>query len=200
MPKTNKTQTTTEQANRNSEALSQLVDNAEKLAECGMVEQAAEVAKLVLSFDPANSGAYNILGFVAATDGDIERAVDFFQRADQADPTSPDAAKNLLEVYLQAGRQQEADALRERLLARFPDDIELTHQPVGPSMDDIQAMIDLDPMNVDYHLAAATLLESQGEEAKALEYYENAWELATSDTAIRDKTHELRSRLGMEAA
>jgi len=180
--------------------LSDLVTNDEKMAECGMIEQAAEVATLVLSFDADNAAALNILGYNAAMQGDCDRAIDCFQRSRQADPNCLDAAVNLFAVYKQAGRHDDAASLRKTLLESRPDDKELVDQLAERSIDEIRAMIDHDPENAAYHLEAASLYERQGDQAKALEYYENAWELDPSNASVGNKANELRSRIDTEAA
>lgn len=107
---------------RHEEADASLAD-ALRLANAGMLEEAAEVAERALGRDPMNAPAHFVRGTAQLALGDAEEAVRCFRAGLYVDPRFALAAFQLGRAYDLLGREREARQAYRRALSTFdPDD------------------------------------------------------------------------------
>ena len=120
------------------EAMEQDKSSAEALYGLGSVylkqgaNKQAEVAfqqtvSLKASYPETTPNAWNNLGLIATRDGNIAKAVEYFERAIKADQTSFVAIENLGNAYRQQKRWSEARITLERALSLMPQDAEANY-------------------------------------------------------------------------
>src|SRR5688572_23792439 len=80
------------------------------LAQRGDVQGAASSARKALELDPDSPEAHNLLGYVAALDGDCDEAIESYQQAIALDDTYVEAMLNAAELLVHPMAQYE-DAL-----------------------------------------------------------------------------------------
>jgi tetratricopeptide (TPR) repeat protein len=113
----------------------------------GQFTEAADLLHEILAVDPQHPEALEGLGYIAAKQGEHERAADYLLRAVQGAAASPDQLQLAAHVCQLADHHADAAALYERCLARTPDH--------GPSLQ-----------------GAALSLAKIGEHERALQHFE----------------------------
>ncbi len=99
----------------------------------GDTDGAARLYRKVLSQQPRNGNALNLLGILARQRGDTARAVELSRRAVEERPDSPIFLANHGAALAEAGRLREAVAALRAALARRPDDA-ITLRNLGQAM------------------------------------------------------------------
>jgi protein O-GlcNAc transferase len=100
------------------------VRNLEKglhLHQQGRLDQAEEIYRQILQFQPLNSDALHLLGVVAMQKGDNPSAVESIHRAIQIQPHHPIYLNNLGNALRQQGRYLDAVGCYQEAIARKPD-------------------------------------------------------------------------------
>ena len=87
----------------------------------GRLDQAEEIYRQILQFQPLNSDALHLLGVVAMQKGDNPSAVDLINRAIQIQPQHPIYLNNLGNALRQQGRYLDAVKCYQESVARKPD-------------------------------------------------------------------------------
>jgi tetratricopeptide (TPR) repeat protein len=121
--------------------------SAQQKFTAGQFTEAADLLQEILALDPQHGEALEGLGYIAAKQGDPQRAADYLTRATQIMDASPEQLQLAAHVCQLAERHADAAALYERSLARMPNH--------GPSMQ-----------------GAALSLAKIGENERALQYFE----------------------------
>lgn len=122
----------------------------------GRLEEAQTHFESALALDPDNPRILDNLGRVRQLQGDLRAAADHFRRAWDRDPARVETALNLMLVSAQLGQYREARAL----LAQT--------KPAGEHL----------PA---WHLNAATLLDVEGDRARAAHHYRRFLELTVDE-------------------
>jgi tetratricopeptide (TPR) repeat protein len=91
--------------------------------EAGQFHAALAEYDAILAEDPTFEDAYNNRGFVRVQIGDIAEAEADFLAALRLNPNAEMALANVASLYFNTGRQAEARAYAERLVALFPEDL-----------------------------------------------------------------------------
>jgi tetratricopeptide (TPR) repeat protein len=120
---------------------------AQQKFSAGHLAEAADLLHGILSLQPDHGEALEGLGYIAAKQGDPQRAADYATRALQNMAASPDQIYFAAHLCQLADRHAEAVALFERCLARVPDHVQSLHE-------------------------AALSLAQLGENERALQYFE----------------------------
>ena len=88
-----------------------------------MVDAAAERYEAILVIESENALALYNLGQISQQRGDLERSLDLYGRATAADPSLTSAAFNRAIALRDLGREDEAIAAFEAILANDPDSV-----------------------------------------------------------------------------
>lgn len=154
---------------------------------------AREAAEKALAIDPQNAKAHASLGWLASTfDGDLTVAAGHFERALELEPTNPDMLSYAAFLAMLLGRQDEAIALMEYIVARDPVNADCHHQLAkqylwAGRLDDVIAALDIaltvSPGRISAYWAMGVALLLKGENEAALEAMqqeneEAGWRLA----------------------
>jgi len=102
------------------------LDRGWDLVQKGDTRGAEASARQALELDPQSPEAYNLLGYVAALDGDAYEAVEHYRQAAALDETYLEAMLNAAEVYIHPlGQYQEAVQMCEQALNLTESDEEV---------------------------------------------------------------------------
>ncbi|MEW6339891.1 MAG: tetratricopeptide repeat-containing glycosyltransferase family protein [Pseudomonadota bacterium] len=93
----------------------------------GQLTEAADLLHGILALQPDHGEALEGLGYIAAKQGDHQRAADYVTRALQNMTASPEQIYFAAHVCQLAGRHADAVALFERCLERAPDHVQSLH-------------------------------------------------------------------------
>jgi TolB-like protein/thioredoxin-like negative regulator of GroEL len=91
-----------------------LIGQAQALSALGRVGEAKEVLRRVTTIDPLKAEAYQWLGSLEASSGEVERGIATLRRGMELDPSQPYVQRELAFATLLQGKPQEAMALIER--------------------------------------------------------------------------------------
>jgi tetratricopeptide (TPR) repeat protein len=94
---------------------------ADKKRRDGLLGEATELCRRILTAEPANAGAEHLLGVIAHQSGKLLEAIEHLRCAIAIDPNVADYHANLGEMCRLAGRIEEAIAASRRALAIQPD-------------------------------------------------------------------------------
>lgn len=97
-----------------------LLEQALTLHRANQLAQAQEGYQAVLAQDPDNADALHLLGLIARSEGDGERAVALLEKVVRLRPNFPDAVYNLANVYQGCRRYAEAEATYRQAIALRP--------------------------------------------------------------------------------
>lgn len=155
---------------------------------------AREAAEKALAIDPRNAKAHASLGWLAlAVDGDLALAAGHFERALELEPTNPDMLSYAAFLVMLLGRQDEAIALMEYVVARDPVNADSHHQLAkqylwAGRLDDVIAALDIalkvspGRISANWAMGVALLLKGENEAAlKAMQQEDDedaGWRLA----------------------
>lgn len=87
--------------NKNKEeqpVVTQLIDEAFNHKENGDIAEALDKCEQAIALDPSAVEAYNLMGMLLEEDDDLEGAIEWYQRANEVDPSFDDAFFNLTEA------------------------------------------------------------------------------------------------------
>ena len=132
---------------RVSRDIATLLATAQQKFSAGQFGEATDLLQAILALDPQHGEALEGLGYIAAKQGEHQRAADYLTRAVQVLDASPDQLQLAAHVCQIAERHADAAALYERCLARLPNH--------GPALQ-----------------GAALSLAKAGENERALLYFE----------------------------
>ena len=130
-----------------SHDIASMLATAQQKFRAGQLAEATDLLQEILANEPQHGEALEGLGYIAAKQGEHQRAADYLMRALQAMKASPEQLQLAAHVCQLAGRHDDAVALYEQCLARAPDH--------GPSLQ-----------------GAALSLAKLGENERALQYFE----------------------------
>src|SRR5689334_13382122 len=85
-----------------------IMQQAARYHQAGQLDQAQALYRQVLSQEPRNSAASNLLGVVAYQTGNNAEALKFIEQATAIDPLVADYQTNLAKVYLAMNRYDDA--------------------------------------------------------------------------------------------
>ena len=106
----------------------QLIEVARKLAGLGKAEKAAKYANEAKELDPKKSGAWAVLGLLAAQKMDLDGAQALYQKAIELGCEEPEPYAELASIYDVSKDYDKAIATYQAWLAKAPDDHEMRHQ------------------------------------------------------------------------
>lgn len=93
------------------------LDRGWDLVQRGDARGAGSSARRAIELEPESPEAFNLLGYVAALDGDVDEALEAYEQAIMLDETYVEAMLNAAELYLHPlGEWDEVIALCERVL------------------------------------------------------------------------------------
>jgi tetratricopeptide (TPR) repeat protein len=138
-----------------------------------------------LSKDPKSWMAYNNLGVVQLEKGNLNAAIDDYQRSLQLHPEYPEALYNLGSALLQKGETDKAIALCEQALRLQPTDVDahvvlgnalMTRQEVDRAISHYREALKLRPDDPNAHHNLAIALQHRGENEEAAREFQKAGE------------------------
>ena len=159
-----------------------LTREAERLAELGRVEEAADSFVVALAHDPSISAAWIGYGKLMRAAGRLDTAIDHLRQGAALAPGSSTAWVELAFALNQAGRTSEAAAAYEKAIAAEPDDpaayvnlglLALT-QLADPSRAEMlfRRAIAFAPGRVEAQVNLGLALHEQGRSEEALTHYD----------------------------
>jgi len=87
----------------------------------GEMDEALNAYLTLLDFEPENAAIFNNIGVLYNQTRQTERALEYYIMARDLEPTSPNAAFNIVVNNIELGRLDEAQAENERFAAAVPD-------------------------------------------------------------------------------
>jgi adenylate cyclase len=144
----------------------------------GKLEEASAASRKAIELDPEDAIAYWTLGRIHFTNGEFQQAYDLYQRVTELKPEFLSTYADLRMTCEQLGRQEEAAAIRNKLLERLP-----THLLQNP--DDARA-----------HIIYALMLADSNRKDEAMSQLAQALELSPGDPVMLYNCACLYSRLG----
>ncbi len=152
----------------------------------GNLDEAEQLANLIVSSHPANSLAWRVLAAISRAKGDTDTAVVAIRRAVESDPNNPETLTNLGVILKEAGELDEAERVYRRVLVQSPDYSE-AHNNLGnvlrelerftEACDSFQKAISLNPNYVESHHNLGITLQKSGRLEEAIESYHKAIDL-----------------------
>ncbi len=103
----------------------EIMKTGESLVRENKLQEAEKQFLLVVKYDPDNKEAINNLGFIAFSQGDMEKAISLFKQAINIDPLYMDALLNLCYALQSANSLDLALPFIEKALTLNPEDEEL---------------------------------------------------------------------------
>src|SRR6185312_11650282 len=136
----------------------------------------------------------NNLGAIFLTQGDVNTAIDFFNKALQAEPKHKDARSNLATILLQQDRFSEAIWHYQLFLQLAPEDSDAYYNlgvaymasgDLTAAIDLFKRTLQLIPRHVDAYCNLGAIYLKMSDRAQALAYYQEAAKLQPDNPAIR---------------
>ncbi len=168
-------------------------------------DEALELLDRLLTEDPGNSLVIETIAYAHYQAGDLERAAEWYGRAEQVNPTDPELLRNRAAVALELGDSQTALAALRRALEYDEDDPDLAlmlaraEQQAGnatAALDAYERYVELtDAPGADALLEYAALLEEREFYADAIDVLGNAADAAGVQPAQQALAHFDRGRL-----
>lgn len=153
---------------------------------------AAGLYQKILAGEPRHVDALYMLGTLRAEQGDLERAETLLAQAAKLAPASPMIQNNLGNVFLKAGRMDDAAICYQRALQLNMNmaethfnlaQIRLRQQQIPDAIKGFEVASVINPTFVQAHLALANLYKAGGDLARAIERYGKVLELAPGHIA-----------------
>ncbi|MBN2561904.1 MAG: tetratricopeptide repeat protein [Phycisphaerae bacterium] len=171
----------------------QPVLEAERMAEAGLLDEAAALLQKELDADASNAAARNSLGIVLSRQGKLDEATEQFRLVLAADPGSIRAKSNLGSALADAGKYEEAEVIFQQLLGDHPSDNAVRRSyasllvVTGRSQEAMPLLVKLAEENPDaivdhLNLAIASVCLKQFDEA--IERYREAHDLLPDGQAF----------------
>jgi tetratricopeptide (TPR) repeat protein len=138
----------------------------------GRLDEATAICVEMLERSPDHAGLIGVFGVIIGERGDIDAAVQIFQRARSIAPDNPDWPFNLGIAYIRSGRPYEARVAILEALRLRPQSIEYSielavlHASLDEDQDALATCLDViarAPTNADAHLLLAETLLKRGE-------------------------------------
>lgn len=138
-----------------------------------------------ISKDPKSWMAYNNLGVVQLEKGNLERAIDDYERSLELHPEYPEALYNLGSALLQKGETDKAIALCEEALRLQPTDVDahvvlgnalMTKEEVDRAITHYREALKLRPDDSNAHHNLGIALQHQGQNEEAAREFQKAGE------------------------
>jgi tetratricopeptide (TPR) repeat protein len=177
-------------------------ENGQRARNKGNTEQAAGLFREAVSIDPEFADAFNELGALDVARGNLEQAIEDYQKAIDAVPDHRLALSNLSIVLAKLHRFDEAATVARRALQFAPGSGTLRYILAtsllfvkGDSdevLDNLNRSANEVPMA---HLVAAELLVRRGQRAEAIHHIEDYLVSAPSDDKHRDRAQALLAEL-----
>lgn len=153
------------------------IEQVAALLHADRVAEAALRCRQLVDSDPDSAPACNLLGVIAARQGDFESAAGHFARAVSLDPAQAEHHRNLGFVERQRGRLTEAAAALGEALRLSPADVIVLQElgavrralgDVGAAAECWQRLLAIAPDSLDSRYALAQALRTLGRHAEAL--------------------------------
>lgn len=107
----------------------QMLDDMRSLANCavqaGLLEEAVETSTAIINLAPQDGIAHVLLGKAAEAKGEIQAALDLFQKASQMAPYQPETWLSLARVYETSGMPEQALETLRTASQAVPDAVEI---------------------------------------------------------------------------
>jgi len=84
------------------------------------IKEVKDLANTLLQKNPKSYHGYRLKGFLAVHEGDLDEAVQLFEKANEGRPDQPELLYSLAQVHNQAGRWEKAEELAKRIIAKNP--------------------------------------------------------------------------------
>ena len=161
----------------------QLVEVARKLAGRGKAGKALKYANEATELDPNKSGAWAVLGLLAAQKMDLDGAQTLYQKAIELGCEEPEPYAELASIYDISKDYAKAIATYRAWLAKVPNDHEMRHQMAlslliqGKTADGIQEfriLVKAQPTNKTFLMDLGYAHLRSGQLAKAIKQFEAA--------------------------
>jgi tetratricopeptide (TPR) repeat protein len=182
--------------------LAGLLADGIRFHQAGLLYEAEQSYRRMLSLQPDNCDALHLLGVIAHQMGRHDEAVDLIQRAINANKRAPQFYNNLGSALQELGRLEEAGRAFRRALNLKPDVAE-THRNLAKllerqgrlkeAMTSLKRALALQPDNAESHYDLGHTLASQGSDAEAAACYRRA-------LALRPDYAEAHNNLGIALA
>jgi len=150
--------------------------------------------------NPYDSGVLGLIARAKEQAKDLPGAVAAFTRAVDLRPQSRALQHSLAHALLSSGQYQQAYDLYDKLLARYPSDVDaLVNQGLlavrlghaGEALDHWQRAVDLDPGQTNAQLYLADALSGRGEEQAAARHYRAYIDAVTAHPEQHEKENRL---------
>lgn len=141
--------------------------------------------RATISKDPNSWMAYNNLGVVQVEKGELDNAIDDYQRSLQLHPEYPEALYNLGSALLQKGETDKAIELCQQALRLQPTDVDahvvlgnalMSRQDIDLAIDQYRQALKLRPEDQNAHHNLGIALQQQGKSDEAAREFEKAKE------------------------
>lgn len=161
----------------------QLVEVARKLAGLGKADKALKYANEAKELDPQKSGAWAVLGLLAAQKMDLDGAQALYQKAIELGCEEPEPYAELASIYDISKDYSKAIATYQAWLAKVPNDHEMRHQMAlslliqGKTADGIlefETLLKAQPTNKTVLMDLGYAHLRNGQLAKAIKQFERA--------------------------
>ena len=159
----------------------QLVEVSRKLAGLGKADKALKYATEAKELDPAQGGAWAVLGLLAAQKMDLDGAKTLYQKAIELGCDEPEPYAELASIYDISKDYAQAIATYQAWLAKKPNDHEMRHQMAlslliqGKTADGIrefEALVKALPSNKTFLMDLGYAHLRQGKLVKAIAQFE----------------------------
>jgi Flp pilus assembly protein TadD len=153
----------------------------------GRLREAEQACRQVLSFEPRNPDAFNLLGVIAGSMGDHAGAAALMQQSVTIAPDVMEFRSNLAKALMREGRLAEAEEVLRRAVARDPDSPALLGLwgaiigQQGRFDEGIEALRKASkraPHDASHHFNLAELFRRQGDRETAIAQLKKALQLA----------------------
>ena len=185
--------------------LADLLDKAVELANGGQLAEAADLCRQILTDDPGNGDACNLLGAIHLNSDRLDEAYRYFNAAVDADGRNPGFRSNLGECCRRLGRPEEALEHFSAALsttpafhnARFNAALCLTELGrFDEAAEDLTTLATAVPDNADILAVLAQALRDAGRSEEALTAYRRVAALVPDSTIAWSNIGTLLRRMG----
>ena len=160
-----------------------LVEVARKLAGLGQLEKASKYANQAKDMEPEKSGAWAVLGLLAAQQMDLDGAVTLYQKAIDLGCEEAGPYAELASIYDVSKNYPQAIATYRAWLTKSPNDHEMRHQmalslviqgKTQPAITEFQTLVQAAPDNRLYRMDLGYAHLRAGQLDDALQQFEAA--------------------------
>ncbi|MDI6791950.1 MAG: GNAT family N-acetyltransferase [bacterium] len=129
----------------------------------GRIEEAERCFLSIAEQNPQSKEVFNNLGVIAFGKNELEKAVDFFSRSLRIDPFYKNAALNFSDVLKELNKLPEIIPALEKIIARYPEDKELSELLKEARLSKSQAKRQFSPADSDTTKVPADVSSKQSD-------------------------------------